>query len=387
MLKTASSQRGSMSSNSTLGHRSVQPLISIVLTTFNSEKYLEATLRGILQQNFPLNLVELIIVDGGSTDRTIEILQTFIRNNRSRFWDITLIVHDRNYGVSRARNDGIKMSEGKYVLILDSDVVLPPNALSELVNFLEANQDPKTAGVKALHMTPEAIAGRLTLDLLFNCKYVNRIAEFYSVADATLLRKEVLEEVGLYREDMGPPFSSYEDWELGLRIKKKGYRLYVLGNVIAVHKPRIKPQEEAEISNIKGNLLSQITTRVRGYFSLKNARILNEVLKVGSLKDRAGFLILIIMLNLSVFAFIYGLLNSSINYMVLSLLLLMLPYFAYAIYAIIFFKCKLIHRILSAIAIITSRITRSIALECFYIFIIVEFLKKDAMRLVEKMKG
>jgi len=358
-----------------------------VLATFNSEKYLEATLQGILQQNFPLNLVELIIVDGGSTDRTIDIIQTFIKDNKTRFWDITLIIHDRNYGVSRARNDGIKISKGKYVLILDSDVVLPQNALSELVNFLETTQDPKTAGVKVLHMTPETIAGILTLDLLFSCKYVNRVTEFYSVADATLLKKEVLEEVGLYREDIGPPFSSHEDWELGLRIKKKGYKLYVLGNVIAVHKPRIKSREEDEINNIKGNLLGQITTRIRGYFSLKNARVLNEVLKAGSLKDRAGFLVLILSVNLSIFTFIYGLLGSDISYMVLSLSLLILPYFAYIIYAIIFFKCKLIYRVLSAIAIFTSRIVRSIALEYFYIFTIMEVLKKGMMKLIEKMKG
>jgi len=128
-----------MSSNYIQERREVQPLISAVLTTFNSEKYLEATLQGILQQNFPLNSVELIIVDGGSTDRTIGILQTFIKDNRTQFWDITLIVHDRNYGVSRARNDGIKISKGKYMLILDSDVMLPQNGLSELVNFLETN--------------------------------------------------------------------------------------------------------------------------------------------------------------------------------------------------------------------------------------------------------
>jgi glycosyltransferase involved in cell wall biosynthesis len=54
------------------------PLISIVLTTYNSEKVVERTLKGIIEQDFPLNRVELIIVDGGSKDNTLNTIETMV---------------------------------------------------------------------------------------------------------------------------------------------------------------------------------------------------------------------------------------------------------------------------------------------------------------------
>ncbi|MCI4462549.1 MAG: glycosyltransferase family 2 protein, partial [Thermogladius sp.] len=88
------------------------PLISIVLTTYNSESVVEKALKGVVGQDFPLNRVELIIVDGGSKDNTLKMVKEFAERYSKLFYDVRVVVHDRNYGVSKARNDGIKMSRG-----------------------------------------------------------------------------------------------------------------------------------------------------------------------------------------------------------------------------------------------------------------------------------
>jgi glycosyltransferase involved in cell wall biosynthesis len=76
------------------------PSISIVLTTYNSEKVVERTLKGIVEQDFPLNRVELIVVDGGSKDNTLKIVKEFVERCSKLFYDVKVVAHDRNYGVS-----------------------------------------------------------------------------------------------------------------------------------------------------------------------------------------------------------------------------------------------------------------------------------------------
>ena len=102
------------------------PLISIVPTTYNSEeKVIAKTLKGVVEQDFPLNGVELIVVDGGSKDNILKIVKEFVECYSKLFYDVKVVAHDKNYGVSKARNDGIKMSRGRYILVLDHDVIMP----------------------------------------------------------------------------------------------------------------------------------------------------------------------------------------------------------------------------------------------------------------------
>ncbi|MEM4950612.1 MAG: glycosyltransferase family A protein, partial [Thermoplasmatales archaeon] len=138
-----------------------QPLISIVLTTFNSEDIISDVLDAIVKQSIPLSSVELIIIDDGSKDRTIEIIRDFLEKCSSLFYSTKLIIHERNYGVSKARNDGIKASVGKYVLVLDHDVIMRESTLANLLRVLEKSP-PNVAAVMPLHLTyPESVLDRL----------------------------------------------------------------------------------------------------------------------------------------------------------------------------------------------------------------------------------
>lgn len=92
---------------------------SIVIPAFNAERYLYESVESALAQTY--SKYEIIIVDDGSTDRTIEIAQ--------RFGDRVKIIRQENLGASSARNAGVKTAIGNYIAFLDSDDIWIPNKL------------------------------------------------------------------------------------------------------------------------------------------------------------------------------------------------------------------------------------------------------------------
>lgn len=102
------------------------PLVSIIVPTYNNEKYLANCIDSLLAQTF--QDFEVIVVDDGSTDQTIKLLKAFKTNPRIR-------VHSQpNSGISAARNQGLKLSRGKFISFVDSDDCVTPDFLEKLIN-------------------------------------------------------------------------------------------------------------------------------------------------------------------------------------------------------------------------------------------------------------
>ena len=97
------------------------PLISVIIPTFNRAKILSASIQSVVDQTF--EDWELIIVDDGSKDFTAELVSHYLSNNKISYFA------QENRGVSAARNFGVKMSRGKWLVFLDSDDTLTSNAL------------------------------------------------------------------------------------------------------------------------------------------------------------------------------------------------------------------------------------------------------------------
>lgn len=106
------------------------PKISIVIPVYNVEKYLRKCFDSILNQTF--QDFEIICVDDGSTDKSLEILQEYKRKD-----DRFIILQQRHAGAGAARNHGIKLAEGKYIQFLDSDDYFEPNLLEEMYTRAE----------------------------------------------------------------------------------------------------------------------------------------------------------------------------------------------------------------------------------------------------------
>ena len=109
------------------------PLVSVIMPVFNSEKYLKKAITSILNQSYE-NL-ELIIIDDGSIDNSISIIESI---NSEK---IVFLKNEKNIGVSATRNKGIELSKGKYITLMDSDDISPSYRIKKQVNFLENNSE------------------------------------------------------------------------------------------------------------------------------------------------------------------------------------------------------------------------------------------------------
>lgn len=106
-------------------------LVSVIIPVYNGEKYIANCIESLLVQTYKQH--EIIIIDDGSSDATLNIIKQYANKYPSiRF------LHTENQGVSRARNAGIELAEGDYITFLDADDQLRENALEVMYNLIKS---------------------------------------------------------------------------------------------------------------------------------------------------------------------------------------------------------------------------------------------------------
>lgn len=108
---------------------------SIIVPVHNTEKYLNDCIQSVLEQN--VENYEIILVDDGSTDLSGEMCDEYTRGCSA-----ISVIHQENKGLSEARNSGMKVAKGKYLVFLDSDDMLAKNSLSGIDDAIEKNEFP-----------------------------------------------------------------------------------------------------------------------------------------------------------------------------------------------------------------------------------------------------
>lgn len=109
----------------------ISPLISIITVVFNGEKHLEKTINSVLSQGYPS--YEYIIIDGGSKDKTVEIINKYA--HALSYW-----VSEPDNGIYDAFNKGVKKSNGDLVVFLNADDWFEPNALNEIAKVYQKDK-------------------------------------------------------------------------------------------------------------------------------------------------------------------------------------------------------------------------------------------------------
>ncbi len=182
------------------------------MPVYNNERYLHAAIDSILRQT--LKDLELVLLDDGSTDNSIDVVRTF-RDPR-----IKLICLEHR-GLPRVLNFGIQNAEGEYIARMDGDDIAIDTRLEKQVSFLNANPDVGIVGTY-FHEIDEAGQVRATWVLPTDHESICKaMIKHSALAHPTvMMRRVVLETVGFYNEKL----LGAEDYDLWIRISRS-YRL------------------------------------------------------------------------------------------------------------------------------------------------------------------
>ncbi len=186
------------------------PLVSVVIPVHNGEKYIKESINSCLNQTY--TNIEIVVVDDASTDSTVELLKEY--GNQ-----INVISVEKQNGLGNVINIGIRASKGKYIARMDADDVMYPTRLEKQVEYLENNSDCVAVGGQ-IDMIDESgnVTGHREYPLTDRELRKNLFLFQPFAHPAVTLRKDTLEEIGLYPEDMW----KVEDVKLFLILSTKG---------------------------------------------------------------------------------------------------------------------------------------------------------------------
>lgn len=186
------------------------PIISVIIPAYNVESTIAQTIDSVLKQTF--NDFEVIVIDDGSTDRTVEIVRA-INDPRISIFSY------RNGGLPVARNRGIGRAKGEYLAFLDADDLWTVDKLAKQHAALVANPEAGVAYSQTCYIDrqgkflynchPIAFAGNVLEQLL--------LTNFLSNGSNPLIRRRAIEAVG----EFDPNLKSSEDWDYYLRLAAK----------------------------------------------------------------------------------------------------------------------------------------------------------------------
>jgi len=223
--------------------------ISIIIVSFNSRKFVSKCLESI-SKCFKSLSPEIIIVDNGSKDGTIDILK--------EKKEITLVQNGKNEGYARACNQGARIASGKYLFFANPDIEFEDNIPDKIFIFLSKNKDYAGGGFTHIHLSGKIqriCAGHIVKPLdhffeqlgfygllpsvrTFNARFfplrgykTDHPAEFIC-GGCFLIRKEIFQELSGFDEKF---LAYFEDMDFCRRLKNEGYRLFYWGSQRIIH--------------------------------------------------------------------------------------------------------------------------------------------------------
>ena len=179
--------------------------VSIITVVYNASNTIEQTIKSVLNQTYPN--IEYIIIDGGSTDGTVEIIRRYLDK-------IDIFISEKDDGLYDAMNKGIKLASGEIIGILNSDDTYTENAVSRVVDSFK-NQPKDVLYGNAMFVDDTSEIG------LYDCSDIEQL--WYKMViphPATFVRKEVYDKYGVF--DTQYPISA--DYDLMLRLYCEGVR-------------------------------------------------------------------------------------------------------------------------------------------------------------------
>jgi GT2 family glycosyltransferase/Tfp pilus assembly protein PilF len=212
-------------------------LVSIVILTFNELVYTQECVASIRQHTPEPH--EIIFVDNGSTDGTLDWLHALVKSVDNYF----LIANKDNLGFAKGCNQGIKAASGEFILLLNNDVVVSPRWLAGMLTCLQHEKDigivgPMTNNISGPQKVP--VIGYKALNRLaaYSSRFYKqnqhrRIMQDRIVGFCMLFKHELIDRIGMLDEQFGS--GNFEDDDFCLRSVLAGYRNMIAGDVFIHH--------------------------------------------------------------------------------------------------------------------------------------------------------
>lgn len=242
-----------------------QPLVSVVIPCYNHERFVQDSIQSVIDQDY--KNIELIIIDDGSKDNSVQAIEGLIKECQNRFTRFEFRSRP-NKGLSSTLNEALEWVEGKYFSGLASDDLIMPSKVFKQVSFLEKNDEfVAVFGGTVLIDNNSDIIGRVSpprraysfKDIILN--------KHNLPAPTQLIRMSAMKQTGGYKEGL-----LIEDWYMWLKLSSLGnifceedavslYRKHptnTSSNLEKMHKGRIEVLEYFKDSSLYEDALKQL---------------------------------------------------------------------------------------------------------------------------------
>ncbi|WNO09067.1 glycosyltransferase family 2 protein [Teredinibacter sp. KSP-S5-2] len=216
--------------------------ISVIIPFYQAYSFFEEALKSVVDQTYPAQ--EILVIDDECSEKSTKFLSSFSQ--------ISVITHSHNKGVAAARNTGIAHANCEWIAFLDADDLWLPEKLEKQMQFLSENPN-----VIACHTGIITFDGEKDLKTFIDKPHritlQDMLASSHVCPPATLIKKEVICEVGLYDEQFG----CTEDHDLILRVVNAGYQIGFIAQALV----KVRRMNQ-------GNISSQWKPILKGNFAL-----------------------------------------------------------------------------------------------------------------------
>jgi alpha-1,3-rhamnosyltransferase len=246
------------------------PLVSIVVITYNSAKYVIETLESTKTQTY--QNIELIVSDDCSTDNTVEICRKWIEENKDRFARTELITMPENTGIPSNCNRGLKEAQGEWVKLIAGDDLLLETSLEKNIDHVYKHPEIEVLQSDVLEYKDEIkeefrLPFRSNNTLRFNDPEITPYEQFQILlrfnpinATSAFVKKEIFEKVGYYDETL----KLLEDRPLWLKLTINGVKIYYLDIISAKYR---KHRNSVQVVNSNQKLFSDIKLERDAYLT------------------------------------------------------------------------------------------------------------------------
>jgi len=270
--------------------------ISIIIPILNEEKYIKNCLDSIVNSDFDKNKMEVLLVDGGSEDKTIEIIKEYQKK-----YPFFKLLYNPKKIVPTAMNIGIKKAKGEYIIRLDAHSSYPKDYFTKLIYWHKKLDADNVGGVvvteiKNKTLTSNAIKNVLSDKFGVGSAFRSGVSKIKEVDTVPFgcYKREVFDKIGLYDERL----VRNQDIELNKRLKRNGGKIYLIPEIKCTYFARETYKQLAK-NNFNNGLWNILTSYYTKSFSSLSIR---------------HFIPLIFVLSL-IFSFVLGFLNKVFFYL------------------------------------------------------------------------